>query len=134
MFCCLFSLPSVISAYGSEAGSCGVKFIPTGGLFVSGGLTPKNIQFIEGENTTFMQAYWDKGRVEPVLHNVPLYAVMVEDLGVRGALKSAQIEYQKYSGNAPAKAKGMSGIVLWSHVGAAAAIGFFLGMAMNKKK
>eukprot|EP00429_Kryptoperidinium_foliaceum_P006230 CAMPEP_0176021684 /NCGR_PEP_ID=MMETSP0120_2-20121206/10536_1 /TAXON_ID=160619 /ORGANISM="Kryptoperidinium foliaceum, Strain CCMP 1326" /LENGTH=368 /DNA_ID=CAMNT_0017354805 /DNA_START=30 /DNA_END=1134 /DNA_ORIENTATION=+ len=70
----------------SEVGSAGVKFIPTGGLYVTGGLTPKNIQFIEGANSPFMKACLDKGRVTPVLDNVPIFAVMVEDLGVRGAL------------------------------------------------
>jgi glucokinase len=60
-----------------------VKFIPTGGLFVTGGLTPKNIQHIEGQNSLFMKAYKDKGRVSPVLDTVPLFAVMVEDLGIR---------------------------------------------------
>ena len=38
-----------------------------------------------------MTAYLDKGRVSPILDNVPLLAVMVEDLGVRGATKNAQI-------------------------------------------
>ena len=43
-----------------------------------------------------MQAYRDKGRVSPILDSVPLLAVMTEDLGVRGAIKSAQMEYEKY--------------------------------------
>jgi hypothetical protein len=46
-----------------------------------------------------MKAYNDKGRVNKVLETVPLFAVLVEDLGVRGALKSAQIEYEKYIGD-----------------------------------
>ena len=43
-----------------------------------------------------MKAYADKGRVSPILNNVPLLAVMVEDLGVRGATKNAQMEYEKF--------------------------------------
>lgn len=82
---------SIASAYGSECGSAGVKFIPTGGLFVTGGLTPKNIQWIEGQNSPFMKAYSDKGRVKPVLDIIPVFAVMTEDLGVRGAHKCAQL-------------------------------------------
>jgi glucokinase len=38
-----------------------------------------------------MQAYLDKGRVSPILQTIPLFAVMVEDLGVRGAHKNAMI-------------------------------------------
>ena len=89
LFFCFVLL--LTSAYGCEVGSAAIKFIPTGGMFVTGGLTPKNIKFIEGQDSPFMQAYKDKGRVSPILESVPLFAVMVEDLGVRGAHKSAQL-------------------------------------------
>jgi len=65
-------------------------------LYVTGGLTPKNIDWIKGKDSHFMTAYNDKGRVSPILDNVPLLAVMVEDLGVRGATKNAQIEFEKF--------------------------------------
>lgn len=55
------------------------------------GLTPKNIQHIEGKDSKFMQAYVDKGRVKPLLDTIPLFAVMTEDLGVRGAYKCAMM-------------------------------------------
>ena len=75
--------------------------VPTGGLYVTGGLTPKNIDWITGKNckdghSYFLDAYRDKGRVSPILDNVPLFAVLTEDLGVRGAVKSAQLEYEKF--------------------------------------
>lgn len=40
---------------------------------------------VSGDNSLFMQAFHDKGRVSPFLKNVPVYAVLVEDLGERGA-------------------------------------------------
>mmetsp|Transcript_16368 Transcript_16368/g.26641 ORF Transcript_16368/g.26641 Transcript_16368/m.26641 type:complete len:132 (-) Transcript_16368:124-519(-) len=85
-----------MTSYGSEVGCVGIKLIPTGGLYVTGGLTPKNIKWIEGKDSCFMKAYRDKGRVSPILDNVPLFAVMTEDLGVRGALKRAEMEYENY--------------------------------------
>jgi len=91
------ALEIMCGAYGSECGSAAIKFIPTGGLYVTGGLTPKNMKFIEGQGSPFMKAYMDKGRVSPLLDNVPLFAVQVEDLGVRGALKSAQLECERYN-------------------------------------
>jgi hypothetical protein len=66
---------------------CRIKWIPTGGLFVTGGLTPKNIQYIEGLHSDFMISYLNKGRVSPLLKHV--------DLGVRGAHKAALMEYEK---------------------------------------
>ena len=72
-------------------GSAGIKFIPTGGLYVTGGLTPKNMKFIQGHKSEFMKSYHNKGRVSPILNEVPILAVLTEDLGVRGAHKCAQI-------------------------------------------
>jgi len=54
-------------------------------------LTPKNIKHIEGKDSKFIQAYVDKGRVATLLDKIPLFAVMTEDLGVRGAYKCAMM-------------------------------------------
>ena len=88
---CGMAMEIMMTSYGSEVGCVGIKMIPTGGLYVTGGLTPKNIDWIEGKDSCFMKAYRDKGRVSPILDNVPLFAVMTEDLGVRGAIKNAQM-------------------------------------------
>ncbi|KAL3905562.1 MAG: hypothetical protein SGILL_009626 [Bacillariaceae sp.] len=105
---CGMAMESMMTSYGSEVGCVGVKLIPTGGLYVTGGLTPKNIDWIEGKDSCFMKAYKDKGRVSPILDNVPLLAVMTEDLGVRGAIKSAQMEYEKYKARQPGGSRSKS--------------------------
>lgn len=55
------------------------------GLYLTGGLTPKNIDLIQQKDGLFMHSLLDKGRVSGMLFNIPIYAVMVEDLGERGA-------------------------------------------------
>jgi glucokinase len=80
----------VIAHYGATVGNTSLKFIPTGGMFVTGGLTPKNIGMIQGIDSPFMKAYLDKGRLRPVLDTIPLFAVMVEDIGLRGARVCAE--------------------------------------------
>ena len=80
----------VIADYGATVGNTSLKFIPTGGMFVTGGLTPKNIGMIQGIDSPFMKAYLDKGRLRPVLDTIPLFAVMVEDIGLRGARVCAE--------------------------------------------
>lgn len=97
---CLETIEMMMGAYGCEVGNAAIKWIPTGGLFVTGGLTPKNIQHIEGKDTRFMQAYRDKGRVKGLLDTVPCFAVMTEDLGVRGAYKCAMMDYERICGAA----------------------------------
>lgn len=80
----------MISAYGSEVGNACLKFVPTGGMFVTGGLTPKNIGMIQGMDSLFMKAYLDKGRMNHLLETIPLFAVMTEDVGLRGARVCAE--------------------------------------------
>lgn len=92
---CVQAMEIMMAAYGAECGNASVKFIPTGGLYVSGGLTPKNINFIKGADSPFMKAYHDKGRLSGLLETIPLFAVLVEDLGMRGARVCAVREYQK---------------------------------------
>lgn len=95
---CVESMEIMMSAYGAEASNCAVKFIPTGGLYVSGGLTPKNIKFIQGTDSPFMKAYKDKGRLSDLVNSIPLFAVLVEDLGLRGARVCATRELQNMIG------------------------------------
>jgi glucokinase len=73
--------------YGSEAGVVALKFLPFGGLYVSGGIAAKNPEWIESK--TFYDAYKDKGRLSPTVEQVPLYLVLTEDTGERGALYAA---------------------------------------------
>lgn len=82
---CYDAMVIFASAYGSEVGSAALKFIPTGGLYVVGGLTPKNLKYIQGQDSPFMKAFKDKGRVSGLLDTIPLFAVLNEDLGLRGA-------------------------------------------------
>ena len=123
----------MMAAYGCEVGSTAIKWIPTSGLFVTGGLTPKNIKYIDGPNTEFMKSYLNKGRVAKVLELIPLYAVMVEDLGVRGAHKAALMEYERLSGSITTKRSSesiLSNVYVW--LAATAAVSFVAGRWASK--
>eukprot|EP00595_Chromulina_sp_UTEXLB2642_P001647 CAMPEP_0196766012 /NCGR_PEP_ID=MMETSP1095-20130614/16996_1 /TAXON_ID=96789 ORGANISM="Chromulina nebulosa, Strain UTEXLB2642" /NCGR_SAMPLE_ID=MMETSP1095 /ASSEMBLY_ACC=CAM_ASM_000446 /LENGTH=117 /DNA_ID=CAMNT_0042125781 /DNA_START=839 /DNA_END=1189 /DNA_ORIENTATION=+ len=74
-----------VTAYGSEAGVAALKWLPFGGLYLTGGITPKNIDLLTDKDGPFLSAFLDKGRVSGMLCSIPIYAVMTEDLGVRGA-------------------------------------------------
>ena len=94
---CVQAMEIMMSAYGAEVGNCAVKYIPTGGLYVSGGLTPKNIKFIQGKDSPFMKAYFDKGRMtKNVLSGIPLLAVLNEGSGLDGARVCALRVRYKY--------------------------------------
>lgn len=124
------ALCHMMGAYGCEVGSAAIKWIPTGGLFVTGGLTPKNISFIAQKEGEFMSSYLHKGRVSPLLNSLPLYAVLVEDIGIRGAHHAATMDYQRYKAEQQHGPK-KSDIQLLSWVAIAAAIGFTAGVSLK---
>eukprot|EP00977_Amphora_coffeiformis_P028161 scaffold34710_cov208-Amphora_coffeaeformis.AAC.7 len=134
---CQQAMSIMMSAYGCEVGSAAIKWIPIGGLFVTGGLTPKNIQYIDGKDTEFMKSYLNKGRVATVLDRIPLYAVMVEDLGVRGAHKAAMMEYERlYNTPHVHVKKSLVGQelqdYLWTALAVTAVVGFLAGNVCSK--
>ena len=88
---CQWSMEVFYSSYGAEAGSVALKFLPFGGLYIAGGIAPKNLEAIKakrkfrGFDIGFMAAFLDKGRVSPMLKQIPVQVVLAEDLGQRGS-------------------------------------------------
>ncbi|XRB14972.1 glucokinase [Pseudoscourfieldia marina] len=99
---CKWTMEVFWSTYGSAVGSAALKYLPYGGLYIAGGIAPKNIERMFDERdvafwgdvthtekksfrTGFLPAYNDKGRVRGVLDSIPLYVVLAEDVGQRGA-------------------------------------------------
>merc|ERR1712012_539554 len=83
---CQEAVEMFVGAYGAEAGVCALKYMPFGGLFLTGGVTCRTRDFIMGRRGKpghFLEAFLDKGRVSPMLRRVPVYIVREEDLGER---------------------------------------------------
>lgn len=81
---CSQSLQLFVETYGAEAGLTCLKFLPYGGLYLAGGLTPKIIDLLRGPTSVFRKAMLDKGRLSSTVEYIPVFAVMVEDLAERG--------------------------------------------------
>eukprot|EP00640_Fibrocapsa_japonica_P001316 CAMPEP_0113934978 /NCGR_PEP_ID=MMETSP1339-20121228/2224_1 /TAXON_ID=94617 /ORGANISM="Fibrocapsa japonica" /LENGTH=380 /DNA_ID=CAMNT_0000936987 /DNA_START=139 /DNA_END=1281 /DNA_ORIENTATION=- /assembly_acc=CAM_ASM_000762 len=71
--------------YGYEAANAALKYGPTGGLYLAGGIAPKNPELIADEGSPFLCAYADKGRMKGVVGDIPLFMVLNEEVGLRGA-------------------------------------------------
>lgn len=67
------------------------------GLYITGGLTPRNIDLIRRPGGPFLHAFKDKGRVSFVLDTIPVYAVMIDDVGQRGAHRVAYLDYYDHT-------------------------------------
>eukprot|EP00051_Salpingoeca_urceolata_P000438 m.34093 g.34093 ORF g.34093 m.34093 type:complete len:408 (-) comp10624_c0_seq1:44-1267(-) len=81
---CSRAVDIMLGAYGCEAGAAGLKWLPYGGLYIAGGIAPKNVDRIKSSGH-FLEAFHDKGRVSKVLEGVKLMVVLREDIGQRGA-------------------------------------------------
>ncbi|KAE9077791.1 hypothetical protein PF010_g23376 [Phytophthora fragariae] len=81
---CNQAMEIFVDAYGREAGCAMLKYLPRGGFYITGGLAPKNLDYFT-QNDIFLKACFNKGRVSPALEAIPIYLVLTEDLGERGA-------------------------------------------------
>jgi glucokinase len=84
---CLKAVEIFNECYGSEVGVAALKWLPYGGLYITGGIAAKNPEWIQSK--TFMDAFRDKGRMSHLVSSVPLYLITTEDTGERGALYMA---------------------------------------------
>ena len=80
---CAKTLDIFVSIYGAEAGNLALKTIPTGGLYIAGGIAPKIMKKIK--DGLFMKAFLNKGRMSKLLEDIPVRVVMNPEVGLIGA-------------------------------------------------
>ncbi|WP_019502340.1 glucokinase [Pseudanabaena sp. PCC 6802] len=73
-----------VRAYGAEAGNLALKLLPYGGLYIAGGVAAKILPLMEqGE---FMMAFQQKGRMQPILKDVPVHIILNPEVGLIGSM------------------------------------------------
>lgn len=85
---CERALSIFIELYGAEAGNLALKVLPTGGLFLVGGIAPKLLATLR--SSAFMHAMLDKGRMASVLERIPVAVVTNPHVVLLGALARAR--------------------------------------------
>jgi glucokinase len=78
-----------IAVYGAEASNLALKIMSTGGLFLTGGISPKILSKLNGP--VFMDAFLDKGRLRPLVEAIPVQVVTNEKAGLLGAARCAAV-------------------------------------------
>ncbi|PZV12626.1 MAG: glucokinase [Pseudanabaena sp.] len=76
-----------VETYAAEAGDLALKLIPNGGLYIAGGIAPKILPLLK--DGTFLHVLKNKGRVSPVLENIPIHIVLNPEVGLIGAMLHA---------------------------------------------
>ena len=85
---CERALRLFVSLYGAEAGNLALKVLPTGGLYVTGGIAPQLLDKLR--DGSFMHAFLDKGRMSPLLQRMRVSVVRNADVGLLGARALAE--------------------------------------------
>jgi glucokinase len=73
-----------VEAYAAEVGNLALKLIPNGGLYIAGGIAPKILPLLQ--DGTFLRILKSKGRVSPVLEDIPIHIVLNPEVGLIGAM------------------------------------------------
>jgi glucokinase len=80
---CKQALELFCKLYGAEAGNLALKTLSTGGVYVAGGIAPRMVNSIT--DGRFREAFVDKGRMRPLLEQVPVQVVLDTEAGLLGA-------------------------------------------------
>lgn len=80
---CVETMAIFVSAYGAEAGNLAVRTVATRGLYVGGGIAPKNIALLE--QPAFLKAFHEKGPMTELLQTIPIKVIVNPQAGLLGA-------------------------------------------------
>lgn len=84
---CIEALSWFVELYGREAGNLALKMNAAGGLFLGGGIAPKILPALQ--DSTFMRAFLDKGRMRPLLEAIRVQVICSGDVSLKGLARYA---------------------------------------------
>lgn len=94
---CVETMNLFASIYGAEAGNIALKVLAMGGIYLGGGIAPKVLNTMQ--NGRFTQAFLDKGRLSPLLENVPVRIILDDTCALLGAAAYAEARAAELSGH-----------------------------------
>lgn len=71
--------------YGREAGNMGLKQLALGGVYLSGGIAPKNLEALR--TSRFLEGFFAKGRMEPLMRRMPVRVILRDETPLLGAAR-----------------------------------------------
>ncbi len=72
-----------VRVYGAEAGNLALKALAVDGVFIGGGIAPRVASAIC--SASFTEAFRDKGRLTPLLENIPVHLILDDRAALWGA-------------------------------------------------
>lgn len=82
------ALERFVAIYGAQAGNLALSCLPTGGLYIGGGIAPKILPALQ--EGRFMEAFRAKAPMAEVLASIPVSVVLDDRVGLYGAREVAR--------------------------------------------
>jgi len=81
------ALSLFMKIYGAKAGNLALACLPTGGIYITGGIAGKNLSSLK--SSEFIQSFNAKGRMQQLLEDIPVNVVTNQEAGLIGATQQA---------------------------------------------
>ena len=79
---CQKTLELFVHLYGAEAGNLALKLMSTAGIYLGGGVAPRNIE--QFNNAIFMDGFASKGRMKEMLQAIPVKIILNQKTALYG--------------------------------------------------
>jgi glucokinase len=80
---CQATLDLMVDVLGAEAGNLALKVVPSGGIYIAGGIPPRILPLLTGGR--FMARFNAKGRLSYLTERTPVYVLLNTQAGIIGA-------------------------------------------------
>jgi glucokinase len=84
---CEMALAVFCSVLGAVAGNMALTILPTGGVFLAGGIAPRVLPYLQ--KGVFREAFDRKGRLHTLVERIPVFVVTHPQVGLIGAAAAA---------------------------------------------
>src|SRR5216683_2329307 len=84
---CEQALNQFVQIYGAEAGNLALKMMATAGVYLGGGIAPKIAERLKSGD--FLEAFFSKGRLRPLMEQVPVRIILNDGAALLGAARWA---------------------------------------------
>jgi len=82
---CAETMALFMDLYGREAGNLALKQMAVGGVYLGGGIAPKNLDLLR--RGPFLRAFFDKGRMAPLMRRMPVKVILEQQAPLLGAAR-----------------------------------------------
>jgi glucokinase len=77
-----------VNIYGEFVGNAALIWPARAGIYLTGGIGPKLAKWMQGND--FVRFFLNKGTMRPLVEKMPVYLVMDDKMGLKGAMRMAQ--------------------------------------------